>query len=112
MIYPVIVDQRPAWTISNGQKYVVAGKWIPVPMDTDYHNIHLYAKYVPYKSQLEIGTYRVRSKTSGSTYRVSARYAMLGSKTIIVSCDCQAGKYRGKCKHGDAVKRKLMKPAA
>jgi len=85
----------PSFCTLNGQKYLMPG-WIPVEDSTTFSDVE---HINPYKSNIE--TFAIKG-SSGNNYTVTKR----GSE---LSCDCPAGKFRGKCKHMDQVKNNISK---
>lgn len=83
----------PSFFTLNGQKYLMPG-WIPVEDDITFSDVE---HINPYKSSME--TFTVEG-SSGNKYTVTKR----GNN---ISCDCPAGKFRGKCKHIDQIKNKI-----
>ena len=94
--YKLVNISAPAFVTIASQKYLLPG-WIPVEADTSFDDID----YVnPYRN-LKTKEFKV-SGSRGGEYTVTAREGTDGSYKL--NCTCPGNKFRGKCKHVDAIK--------
>jgi hypothetical protein len=80
--------------IGNDKKYIVPG-WTPVPMDTDLSDIEHIEPVIEKPKVYEV------TGSKGAVYKVTV--AKWGTR-----CSCPAGKFRGKCKHIEQIKEKII----
>ncbi len=100
--YPISVSMSPGILISNGQKYAVAGEWIPIPMEVGMHNLHEYVRYEPAKVESPLKKFSVKSSNGKTKYLVEVWPAK-------ITCNCSGFRWRQKCKHTAAIKKYLKK---
>jgi len=91
----------PTFSTINGQRYLFPG-WIPV------------SKSVTLDDVLHINPYRnLQKREIEVTGSKGAKYIVTVSETSTgghnVTCNCPAGKFRGKCKHATKIKEQLIK---
>lgn len=91
--YTLINLFPPGFIKIGGQRYLMPG-WTPVDDSVTFSDVE---HINPWKSVIE--TFSVKGSTGGN-YTVTKR-------NDAFTCDCPAGKFRGKCKHTDIIKNQL-----
>lgn len=84
----------PTFSTINGKRYLFPG-WIPVDDSVTADDVE---HINPYKNKTQ--SYLVKG-SSGNTYEVI-------KSGITMTCNCPAGKFRGKCKHIDEIKNRTQ----
>jgi len=84
----------PSFATINGQRYLFPG-WIPVEDDITFEDVEHINPY----ANVKVETFEVIGST-GNKYTVTKRDNQF-------SCDCPAGKFRGRCKHSAQVQKDL-----